>query len=187
MPIKIRQATAADYPQILQLQYANTPEQLTAEQKHQGFIVSQMDEKQLDAVNRGLGVLLADDAGRVAGFVCLHAVDHQPRPGIVDTMLAQLPLAQLDGRRLSDLRIFLYGPVCLATDYRGQGLLQRLFDAVKQRTAAEFDAGVAFVNDNNPHSLTAHVLGLGMQDVLTFRHGGEDFHLLAFAPSPLAR
>lgn len=181
--MEIRQAKAPDYPQILQLQYANTPEQLNAEQKRQGFIVSQMSEKQLDAVNNGLGVLLADDDGRIAGFVCLHTVDHQPRPGIVDTMLAQLPQARLldDGRRLSDLRIFLYGPVCLAADYRGQGLLHRLYDAVKQLTAADFDAGIAFVNDSNPHSRAAHVHGLGMQDVLTFHHGREDFHLLAFA------
>lgn len=182
--MNIRQATAADYPQILQLQHANTPEQLTAEQKRQGFIVSKMNESQLDAINHGLGILVADDAGRIAGFVCLHSVaDSLPRPAVVDSMLAQLPQALLAGRRLSDLRVFLYGPVCLANDYRGQGLLRQLFVAVRQRTAADFDAGVAFVNDSNPHSLAAHVHGLGMQDALCFCHDGETFHLLAFASS----
>ena len=178
--MKIRQAKASDYPQILRLQYDNTPAHLSAEQKQQGFIVSQMDEKQLDDINRQLGVLVADDNGRIAGFVCLHTTDQQPRPGIVDAMLAQLPRARLNGVPLDRLRLFMYGPVCLAADYRGQGLLRRLFAAVKQRMA-DFDAGIAFVNDSNPHSLAAHVDGLGMQDLLTFRHGGEDFHLLAFA------
>ena len=42
--MKIRPAQPADYPAILELQRQNTPENLSPEQRKQGFIVSQMDE-----------------------------------------------------------------------------------------------------------------------------------------------
>lgn len=178
--MEIRQARRSDYPQILQLQSANIPEHLTTEQRQQGFIVSKMDEKQLEAINNELGIIVACDDKKITGFVCLNRSDHRPRPGIVDAMLAELPHTQLDGQSLNDLRIFLYGPVCIDQLYRGKGLLRQLFHAARLQTKGQFDAGVAFVNDSNPHSLSAHVQGLGMQDVLSFCYQGEHYHLLAF-------
>ncbi len=40
--MEIRLARPSDYPAILQLQSQNTPENLSSEQRKQGFIVSQM-------------------------------------------------------------------------------------------------------------------------------------------------
>lgn len=176
----IRQAQRSDYPQILQIQSANIPEHLTPEQRQQGFIVSQMDNTQLETINNELGIIVACDESRITGFVCLNRSDHRPRPGIVDVMLTELPRARLNGHLLSDLRIFLYGPVCIDQMYRGKGLLRQLFHAALLQTKDQFDAGVAFINDSNPHSLNAHVKGLGMQDVLIFCYQGECYHLLAF-------
>lgn len=47
--------------------------------------------------------------------------------------------------------------------------------------AGEFEVGVTLVSDDNPHSLQAHIDGLGMDDVARFEHGGRQYHLLAFA------
>ena len=182
--MEIRKAERKDYPQILQLQSENAPDQLSDEQKRQGFIVSRMSGEELDAINRDLGILVIRDVGIIAGFVCLNRTTHRPRPGVVAALLEKLPLAVFNGCPLSEQRLFLYGPVCLASAYRGKGLLRQLFDTVKQQMRQEFDAGVAFVNDANPHSLTAHVQGLGMQDVLRFTFQSEDYHLLAFELRP---
>ncbi len=178
----IRKARPEDYPQILRLQFENTPAQLTADQKRQGFIVSHLDAAQLDTINRDLGVLVIDDGGTIGGFTCLTRTTLRPRAGIVAAMLEKLPLVSLNGRQLDEQRVFLYGPVCLADAYRGRGLLRTLFNAVVQLACQEFDAGIAFVNSANPHSLAAHVKGLGMKDVLTFTFQGETYHLLVFGP-----
>ncbi|VTR47645.1 Uncharacterised protein [Serratia fonticola] len=74
----IRQAVPGDYPAILALQAQNTPEQLSPQQRQQGFIVSQMNEKQLASINSGLGILIATEEEQLAGFVCLMPTDAQP-------------------------------------------------------------------------------------------------------------
>ena len=58
--MNIRQARPTDYPAILQLQAENVPEALDERQKRQGFIVSRMNEAQLTAINRGIGIWVAD-------------------------------------------------------------------------------------------------------------------------------
>ncbi|MBU6434470.1 MAG: hypothetical protein KGS09_19780 [Nitrospirae bacterium] len=44
----------------------------------------------------------------------------------------------------------------------------------------EFDVGVAFVADENAHSLRAHLDRLGMEQVGDFAFSGKDYHILAF-------
>ena len=177
----IRQATPKDYPHILNLHHLNTPENLTKEQqKSQGFIVSKMDEPQLDKINQDLGILVATDKNTIMGFVCLHRINHEPLPPIVHAMLDKLPEARFRGKPLEPSKVFLYGPVCLGIEYRGQGILRKLLVTVKQRMAAEFSIGLAFIDDANPHSLDAHVKGLGMEAILPFTFHGAGFQMVAF-------
>uniref|UniRef100_UPI003F537B22 GNAT family N-acetyltransferase n=1 Tax=Escherichia coli TaxID=562 RepID=UPI003F537B22 len=82
--MNIRRARPTDYPAILQLQGDNVPEALAERQKRQGFIVSRMNEAQLAAINRGIGILVAEQENQLAGFVCLMPADVQPRPPVVD-------------------------------------------------------------------------------------------------------
>lgn len=177
----IRQALPTDYPVILALQAQNTPEHLTAEQRQQGFIVSQMNEQQLASINNGLGILIATEDERLAGFVCLMPTDAQPRPPVVDAMLQTLATQRFEGRTLDQQQVFLYGPVCLSAEWRGKGVLRQLFNAVKKRTQQEFDVGALFINDDNPHSLAAHVDGLGMTALATFHCNNQSYQLVVFA------
>ncbi|MFI8418074.1 N-acetyltransferase family protein [Serratia sp. NPDC078593] len=178
----IRQATSHDYPAILALQAKNTPENLNAQQRQQGFIVSEMNEAQVAKLNDELGILIAEQDGRLAGFVCLARPNMQPRPPVVDAMLSELANHYFADTLITKQRLFLYGPVCLASDWRGKGVLKRLFNAVKTRTRDQFDIGILFINQSNPHSLAAHVKGLGMTILGEFSSQGEHYQLLAFTP-----
>ncbi|CNH19145.1 GNAT family N-acetyltransferase [Yersinia pekkanenii] len=179
--MKIRPAQPSDYPAILQLQSQNTPANLSPEQRKQGFIVSQMDEKQLDSINQDLGILVAIDDEQVAAFVCLARTHKQPRPPVVDAMLEAISHQQYQGKPLTELRVFLYGPVCIDSRWRGKGVLSQLFAAVKNHTRNDFDVGAAFVNHDNPHSLAAHVKGLNMTPVCEFMCQQQRYQLLVFA------
>jgi hypothetical protein len=179
--IAVRLARPADYPAILQLQAQNVPENLSDAQKRQGFIVSRMDEAQLAHINQRLGILVATAAERLAGFVCLMSTDARPRPPVVDAMLATLAGLSFNGAPLSEQRVFMYGPVCLDRAWRGKGVLKQLYAAVRAHTCGEFDAGALFIDDDNPHSLAAHVQGLGMTALAPFRSGQKDYQLVVFA------
>ena len=84
------------------------------------------------------------------------------------------------GRALSDQKTFVYGPVCVDRAYRGRGVLRGMFRTLLGEIAARFDAGVAFVAEDNQRSLAAHVAGLGMHDVGEFEFKGKRYRILAF-------
>lgn len=177
----IRQAIHSDYQKILALQAQNVPENLTPQQQQQGFIVSVMDERQLERINHALGILISVDEDQLAGFACLMTVDTQPRPPVVEAMLKVLATESFQGRPLKEQRVFLYGPVCVSAAWRGKGVLRQLFSAVKQRTENDFDVGALFINQSNQHSWDSHVKGLGMTALRNFSCGDESYQLIVFS------
>jgi hypothetical protein len=177
----IRQARAEDYAKIVNLQQENTPDRLSEAEKRQGFVVSSMDERQLDAVNQALGILVAVDGEQLAGFVCMVPSETTPRHPVVEAMLASFGQQQFDGKPLQQQRVFVYGPVCIGKQWRGQGILQNLFAAVKAHARVSYDLGAAFIDDRNPHSLAAHVQGLKMTALAPFSCQQQHYQLVVFS------
>jgi predicted GNAT superfamily acetyltransferase len=91
-----------------------------------------------------------------------------------------MTVSSLRPRPLSTFNSYIYGPVCMARDFRGRGLLRGLYEAQKKDLAGQFEIGVAFVSRSNPHSLAAHVKGLGMTEVGDFECQGNIYVTLAF-------
>jgi len=179
-PITIRKAEARDYPAIIKLQNANTPDQLSEEEKKQGFVVSSMTEDTLDAINKNLAVLIAVQGDELVGFVCLATTDPVPEHPVVKAMYDSFPQQIFNHKPLTEYRVFLYGPVLINQKWRGQGIAKKLFHAVKNFTENQYDLGAAFINDKNPHSLAVHIQGLGMTALTPFTCKNETFQLVVF-------
>ncbi|MEW5856232.1 MAG: hypothetical protein AB1861_02415 [Cyanobacteriota bacterium] len=86
---------------------------------------------------------------------------------------------------MSNYHSFLYGPVCVATTYRGAGILQGLFQALLAQAATRFNAGVAFVANDNPRSFRAHTQKLSMEMLRDFEFNGKSYCILRFPVPPL--
>lgn len=177
----IRQALPDDFDAILHLQKTNTPRSLTEKEKRQqGYIISEMTREHLQRINENVAILVACENGHLIGFVCLTPKTTQPCPPVVAAMLNEAS-AQKRHPLLFGKRVFLYGPVCIAKAYRGRGVLRQLFEATKKYLYERYDTGIAFIADDNPHSLAAHVQGLGMCDISIFSCDGKQYHLIAFS------
>ncbi|WP_229169077.1 GNAT family N-acetyltransferase [Bradyrhizobium altum] len=74
---------------------------------------------------------------------------------------------------------YVYGPVCVAPDARGLGVL----DALYARLRATFPGreAILFIREDNPRSLKAH-LRLGMRAVARYDFGGTVFVVLSDRP-----
>lgn len=181
--MEIRRASSGDYAEIIELQTANFLANLTAEDREGGFLSAQFTLPQVVAMADDLGVLVARDADHVVGYVCVHRTNLARLPPLVEAMVRFCRAASYRGTLLAQARLFVYGPVCIARAHRGRGVLRQLYRAVLGEMAGKFEVGVTLVSDDNPHSLHAHVDGLGMHNVARFEHGGRMYHLLAFAVS----
>lgn len=178
--IIVRQAQSKDYKAIIELQNANTPDQLSEEEKKQGFVVSSMNEETLDGINKNLGVLVAIEDDKLAGFVCLATTNPLPEHPVVKAMYESFPNQIFNSKSLIEYRVFIYGPVLINSNWRGKGILKKLFSAVIDFTKKDYDLGTAFINDKNPHSLAVHVQGLGMTALTPFNYEDETFQLVVF-------
>ncbi len=176
----IRAALPRDHAGILDLQAANYSPNLTAAERAGGFLSAEFTPLQIAAIAQDIGILVAEDAGALAGYLCAHRADMAPLPGVVEAMLRCVRAARYGERELGGARLFVYGPVCVARAWRGRGVLRALFGALCARMARRFEYGVTLVAAQNPHSLRAHTDGLGMRDVGCFEHHGHAYRVLAF-------
>lgn len=181
--VKFRRAEPRDFPAILRLQSANYIANLSAEEQKEGFLSAEFSAAQVAAMAGDLGIVVASDAGSLLGYLCGFRCDFDHGSPVIAKMLERFDQIQYGGKPLSAHRSFIYGPVCIDRAHRRRGLLRGLYEALKREVAGRYDVGVAFVSRDNPHSLRAHVAGLGMVEVGDFEVRGKLYAILAFQVS----
>ncbi len=178
--IIFRRAEAQDYAAILDLQSANFVANLDEAERKQGFLSAQFSAEQTAAIAEDLGTMLAVADGRVAGFLCAFRKEFDTGSPVIAKMLESYDRLSFQGQPLSSFSSYIYGPACIAREYRGRGLLRGLYEAQKKDLAGRFEIGVAFVSRSNPHSLQAHLRGLGMSEAGDFAVNDNVYVTLAF-------
>jgi predicted GNAT superfamily acetyltransferase len=184
--IEYQRAKPKHYSAILQLQSANYIANLSEAERKQGFLSAQFTPEQSARIAEDLGTVVALVDGRVAGFLCAFRNEFETGSPVIAKMLQSYNRLRFEGRPLSAFQSYIYGPVCIGREHRGRGLLRGLYEAQKQDLAGQFDIGVAFVSRSNPHSLSAHVAGLGMVEAGDFEVNGNIYVTLAFRVPPRA-
>lgn len=160
--IGYRRAQPEDYSAILDLQAANFIANLSEEERTRGFLSAQFTPGQTARIAKDLGTTVAVVDDQVAGFLCAFRNEFATGSPVIAKMLESYDRMTFEDRPLSAFKSYIYGPVCIGREYRGRGLLRGLYEAQKKDLAGQFEIGVAFVARTNPHSLNAHVAGLGM-------------------------
>jgi len=184
--IEYRRALPPDYPAIVGLNSANFIGNLTANERADGFLSAVFTVKQIAAMAEDLGITVAAVDGQVAGFLCAFRNDFDHGSPVVAKMIESYDRVRFEGKLLSNYNTYAYGPVCIDGAYRRKGLLRGLYDAQKLELANRFEVGVALIARDNPHSMQAHVGGLGMTEVGEFEVNGNIFATVAFRVSPRA-
>jgi len=169
-----------EYGEILRIQSANYIGHLPASERAQGFLSAQFTPQQIARIAEDLGTMVALLDDQVAGFVCAFRKEFETGSPVIAKMLESYERVTFEERPLAAFNSYVYGPVCIAREFRGRGILRGLYEAQRRDLSGQFELGVAFVSRSNPHSLKAHVQGLGMTDVGEFDCGGNRYVTLAF-------
>ncbi|HEV8341804.1 MAG TPA: DUF924 family protein [Candidatus Binatia bacterium] len=178
--VEFRRATLQDVSAILRIQSANYVANVPVEEQGDGFLSAEFTAQQVAEMASDLGIVVASDSESVLGYLCGFRCDFNHGSPVLAKMLETFDSVQFEGRALSSYRVFIYGPVCIDRAHRRRGLLRGLYEALKKEVAGRFEVGVAFVARNNPHSLQAHVAGLGMAEVGEFEVKENVYVTLAF-------
>lgn len=175
-----RCARRKDYDSIVRLQAANYIENLTDEERVEGFLSAQFSSEQIAAIATDLGIAIVTNGTEITGCLCAFRREFVHGSPVVAKMLESYQDARFAGRALSAFNSYIYGPVCIAREYRRRGLLRGLYEFQKKHLTGRFEIGVALVSHSNPHSMQAHIAGLGMTEAGQFELDGKLFAILAF-------
>lgn len=178
--MEIRRAVEADYPGICTLAGSYYREQPAPEDRQRGFLSARFSLQQIADMANGLGIVIASDAGQVAGFACASHCDWTGQPAIVRQLVDNLSRYRFHDREIDKSKVFVYGPVCIDIAYRGRSILRNMYRHLQREMDGRYSAGVAFVANDNEASLRAHIDGLGMSRIGEFKYQGGIYQALAF-------
>jgi len=181
LPVRYRKATPADFAGILGPQYQNLLTTLREKDLSQGFLVIEYTREQLYDINSDLGIFVAVQDKTVIGYLMAESVDFAVGSPLIAHMLNRLKEFTFDSVTLASCKLFVYGPVCIDEQYRGQKILDGLFKIMLKTLQGHHDAGIAFVSAQNLRSFNAHKIKLGMRIADEFEFNGRKYWTLVFA------
>ena len=157
----VTQADDTDLDGILDLQALN-------QVARGGALSASLPRDRVRAMLNHMPLIVARRDGRISGFLMTTSRE----------MNADLPIVQaMFAAYQGSPDAYVYGPICVNADERGQGLAQQMFaNLCRLQPGRE---GVLFIRQDNQPSLRAH-LKMGMPEVAAFPFNGHDYSVFSF-------
>jgi GNAT superfamily N-acetyltransferase len=161
------------FEQILQLQKRNLCSALSEEQQaQQGFVFAEHTMELLKMMAAQLPQVIAVSHGNVVGYnLAMPVAMKTALPSLVP-MFTEFERSHYKGRPLATYHFMVGGQVCVAKDFRGHGLLSRLYHETRNRLPSGYQLCVTEVAARNRVSLQAHQK-MGFEVVSTYHDGKE--------------
>ena len=186
MSLPVQLAQPADFADVLALQNRYHVSALAGDALAEGFVTTTLDTQTLERMHAGRALWIArSDEGELAAYACAVEWAFYAESGFVERVFSHLPLPFGDdkSRVVSADNSFLYGPTCIDTKFRGQGLLPQLTAAIAARYAPTREFGVCFIDARNARSLAAHERKLSFKWLTLMPTSSPDviYNMLGFA------
>ena len=150
-------ANDADIRQVLTLQQANLPANISAETaSSQGFVTVQHNFVLLQEMNEAIPQVIAKDGETVAGYALVMLPSFQEMIPVLQPMFAMFRDINSHGKKISEYNYYVMGQICVGEDYRGQGVFDGMYQQHKALFADQFDFCVTEIATRNARSLRAH-------------------------------
>ena len=168
------------FEQILHLQKQNLFTAISEEQQaQQGFVFAEHTVPLLKRMAAELPQVIAVCDDRVVGYNLAMPVSMKnDMPSLVG-MFAEFERSEYRGKPLSAYKFVVGGQVCVDRDFRGQGLLSRLYRETMNRVPSDYRLCVTEVSERNGVSLRAH-LKMGFEVVSTYHDGKELWNVVVW-------
>ncbi|WPX54801.1 MULTISPECIES: GNAT family N-acetyltransferase [unclassified Pseudomonas] len=162
--ITIDRASKTDLQGIVELQHANQLAQ-------GGTLAAELAPHQIEEMMQDMPQIIARRNAEIVAFLMTtsQAVNKKRPIPVVEKTLQAYPYAESDA--------YIYGPICVSDEERGNGLAQLMFEKLLEEEPGR--QGVLFIRGDNEPSLRAHKK-MGMNKVGEFDLNGAVFHVFAY-------
>lgn len=168
------------FEQILQLQKQNLYTSLTKEQQaQQGFVFAEHDMERLKIMAAEIPQVVALHQGRVIGYNLAMTRGMKEILPILVPMFEEFEKTSFKGKLLGAYSFMVGGQVCVNAEFRGQGLLSKLYHETRNRISKDYELCVTEISSRNPNSLKTHQK-MGFQIAGTYHDGKEPWNVVVW-------
>tara|TARA_R110000772_G_scaffold59831_2_gene135207 strand:+ start:298 stop:828 length:531 start_codon:yes stop_codon:yes gene_type:complete len=166
-------SSSEELHQILMLQKTNLPSSLSSEEIDQeGFLTVHHEFDILKRMNDVCPHIIAVDKNVLAGYtLCMHTKFGE------DIEILKPLFIEIEKHSKPFKTYVVMGQVCVAKEYRKQGVFRNLYTKMKASIFPEFDAIVTEVDASNRRSLEAHY-AIGFKTLLKHSANHRDWVLI---------
>ncbi len=165
---------------IIALQKVNLYDNLSPDERKQGFVTTPFSETNIRELIADRGVFVVEEQEEIMGYAMAGTWDFFSRWPIFPFMVSRLGSLSISGAQILPERSFQYGPVCINSALRGSGIFPILFEEMRSEFASRFPIGITFINRLNERSYNAHVRKLGLREIDAFEFSGRSYYMLSF-------
>lgn len=167
--------TPHEVEQILALQARNHRDTVDATTAlRDGFTSVRHDPAVLHAMNRAFPSAIANAGDTLAGYCLMMPQTFRDQVPILRPMFDLLDRLAWRGTALAgNPRWFVMGQVCVAQEFRGQGVFDGLYEALRHAYRDRFDFTVTEISQRNGRSLRAH-RRVGFETLHVYRDAAAD-------------
>ena len=172
---------------ILALQRRNLKRCLSeSEAEEQGFLIAEYNLAYLQQMQARRPSVVAVDDGRVVGYALV--VTQEVRKGLpfISDFFDEIDRISYRGALLAGTDYVVVGQLCVDKDYRGQGLVDRLYGCFRASLDDRYHCGVTDIARANRRSLKAHQK-VGFEVIHTIEYEGRTWDVVLWDWSELGR
>jgi len=164
-----------DLEAILRLQKQNLKTNISPEEKSsQGFVTMQFSLPMLQGIHRLSPSIVVRNGAEVVAYALVVPLAGRELYPSLETMFVNFNHIQWKGKPLHDYRFYVMGQVCVAKEWRGQGLFDLLYHTHRDILHMDYDFVVTEVSTSNHRSMRAHER-IGFQKIFQHRDELDDW------------
>lgn len=178
--ITTRIGNKSDIEGILTLQDKYLYSKLSKREREEGFVTTPFAVSQIEEIILENGIFVAENEhGTIIAYAFAGSWKYFEQWDIFNFMTARFPQLSFKAREITTENSFQYGPVCIDKEYRGQGLLNLLFEEMRIEFLKKYAISITFINSINVISVIAHTKKLGWEIIDEFEFNNNRYITLA--------
>jgi hypothetical protein len=178
--IKLELAQLDNIPGILTLQELYLVSNLSEREKEAGFVTTPFTTTQLTDIIEQEGLFIAKDGSRIVAYIFAGSWNFFSQWPIFNYITAQFPDLRFLDFNITTTHTFQYGPICIAKEYRGQGLINSFFEFMRIHLVKKYPLSLTFINKINIPSTKAHTEKLKWTIIADFIFNNNEYYILAY-------
>ena len=174
-----RIAKTSDIPSIKEIHKKYHISTISDEDKKSGFVTTNFTDEQLSRLINEKGFFVCLQKDKVIGYVTSASWDFWKEWPMYQHMISELPnLKYKDVINVSNS--YQYGPVCVDKEYRGLGIIEKLFDISVMEMGKRYNYIITFINKANSRSFFVHTKKLKFEVINEFVYNMKKYYELIY-------